>query len=588
MKLPEGLVRFDRNRAGAYWPIAVVVALLLIAAFVLPGAPNVRTADQLSAEEGNDAQDAVGSGPSTTAGPVVEAGRLAAGGPAAVNGPGAQQAGELPPDCDPATGRLKIPIVDAPLCKPLFNGDNGGSTYQGVTKDEIVIAYYVPLPNESVNAIIEAAGATDSPEETEAMIATYIDAFQKHFEMYGRKVKWVRVDGTGDSEDDQAAKADAIKVAEEIKAFASVGAANNTYVDELVARGVMCFCTAQLPIKFYKRWAPYVYGALPIYEQMATHLAEFVSKRLKGRPARWAGSSAMRSQPRRYGLVAFNTVNGDYSEGAKFMQDEMARRGVPIAQTVEFTFDLARAQEQARTMIAKLKDKGVTSVILALDPLYPIFITQEATRQRYFPEWIITGTALTDTNFFGRTYDQTQWAHAFGISPLAARLPLEQTDAWNFYKWHAGKEPTATAGLQIAYAALLGLFSGIHYAGPNLTPQSWQAGLFSLPLRKSAAAGGTSVLVSLGRHVWPYDDYAGIDDMTEIWWDPNAEGRDEIGQQGRGMIRFASGGRRYLPGQWPTAEASAFNPQGSVTLYDQRPAEDKPPDYPHPGEHIRE
>ena len=33
-----------------------------------------------------------------------------------------------------------------------------------------------------------------------------------------------------------------------------------------------------------------------------------------------------------------------------------------------------------------------------------------ATNQGYYPEWIITGSGLSDTTAAGRLYDQTQWA----------------------------------------------------------------------------------------------------------------------------------------------------------------------------------
>src|SRR5262245_65273732 len=49
------------------------------------------------------------------------------------------------PLCDPATGRIKIPAYLASLCvKPWKDGaDNGGATYQGVTKDSIKVVVYV-------------------------------------------------------------------------------------------------------------------------------------------------------------------------------------------------------------------------------------------------------------------------------------------------------------------------------------------------------------------------------------------------------------------------------------------------------------
>ena len=60
-----------------------------------------------------------------------------------------------------------------------------------------------------------------------------------------------------------------------------------------------------------------------------------------------------------------------------------------------------------------------------MSPFGPIFFTKDAQQQLYGPEWIITGSALTDTSFFARLYQQDQWEHAFGISYLSARLPEE-------------------------------------------------------------------------------------------------------------------------------------------------------------------
>jgi hypothetical protein len=68
----------------------------------------------------------------------------------------------------------------------------------------------------------------------------------------------------------------------------------------------------------------------------------------------------------------------------------------------------------------------VTTVVFLGDPVMPIYLTKAATDQNYYPEWIITGTVLTDSTALGRNYDQTQWAHAFGISSLPLRLPPEQ------------------------------------------------------------------------------------------------------------------------------------------------------------------
>ena len=84
--------------------------------------------------------------------------------------------------------------------------------------------------------------------------------------------------------------------------------------------------------------------------------------------------------------------------------------------------------------------------------------------------------------------------------------------------------------------------------------------------------------------MWPDHDWGGTDDMTLIWWDPEAEGEDETGNEGTGLYRYANGGERYTIGNMPTSveEAGLFDVESSVTIFDEVPEEDVPPDYPPP------
>jgi hypothetical protein len=87
---------------------------------------------------------------------------------------------------------------------------------------------------------------------------------------------------------------------------------------------------------------------------------------------------------------------------------------------------------------------------------------------------------------------------------------------------------------------------------------------------------------SYGRHgIWPFTDYTTYDDVTEIWWDPNATGIDETGHQGTGMYQYVEGGKRYLPGTHPSTDPKAFVAEGAVSFYNELPAGDRPPEYPH-------
>ena len=95
--------------------------------------------------------------------------------------------------------------------------------------------------------------------------------------------------------------------------------------------------------------------------------------------------------------------------------------------------DPATIQQQASQVITKLKTAGVTSVIFSGDPVAPRDFTKEATAQEYFPEWIVAASTLVDVTAFARTYDQQQWAHAFGVTQLAARGNPEKSGAYADY-----------------------------------------------------------------------------------------------------------------------------------------------------------
>jgi hypothetical protein len=113
------------------------------------------------------------------------------------------------------------------------------------------------------------------------------------------------------------------------------------------------------------------------------------------------------------------------------------------------------------------------------DPIMPIY-HESATARDYGR--IVTGTVLTDTAVFGRRYDQTQWAHAFGLSSLPAPVPQEMRDSWRLHEWWFGEPPAAVkTNAAIVYPPVALLMLGIHLAGPELTPETFQAAMFSAP-----------------------------------------------------------------------------------------------------------
>ncbi len=489
------------------------------------------------------------------------------------------------PTCDTTTGKVAVPSGYAPPCvAPWHGGDNGGATAPGVTKDTITVALYQAQPDLLQQAFFENSGSDESLSKERDTTQQYVDYFSAHYQLYGRTVKLVTVKASGAPDDDVAAKADAIKVATEVHAFASFGGPGQTtaYAEELAARGVLCVgdCVIAEPQSFLDRHAPYIWPTTASPEQASEHWAAFVGKQLARRKATHAGDASLQSKRRVFGVVHYDDDAGTFAKSVAHFEQRLATYNVRAAVTVPYALDITTAQQDARTVIAKLKSAHVTSVILAGDPVFPTFLTKEATAQDYFPEWVVLGYAFTDTAVFGRQYDQKQWAHAFGVSLLPARTTDEIDELGNLITWQTGHPPPAKTFRELVQAPLV-FFTGVHLAGPHLTAKTFAAGLFRFP--PAATTTPTRLHFSWGRHgIWKGVDLTGGDDATVIWWDPTASGADEVGRTGKGLYRYADGGKRYLPGQWPSTPIRLFDPATSSAVLTRLPGGSQPPSYPSP------
>jgi hypothetical protein len=490
------------------------------------------------------------------------------------------------PNCDMATGRVKIPLVYAPPCVQPFTGKNGGATSQGVTGDEVKIVVYNTDPQKDplVAGQLRAAGAEINLDSIQATWRGYIEIYNQMFELYGRKISAEFFTGTGPGSDTAAAKADAIAIADK-KPFAVLGGPQQStpvFADELAHRGVLCLgtCATAMPQKLTDANKPYILTNGPSPEQSATLTAEFVGKQVGKGKAQYAGDDATKNKNRVYGILHYNTPDGQYDGLFSTLKAQLKKYKITAKTDQSFFLDLARAQETARTVITKMKDAGVTTIIYTGDPLMPASITKEATAQNYHPEWVIGPTVLVDTAIFGRTYDQTQWARAFGVQLTPGRTTESSDPIRQLYEWfHNSPPPNNTYG--VINPSPFQLARGVMLAGPKLTPQTLRDGLFRYP-----PSGGDSInpQQSWGKHgVWPSTDYYGTEDAAMIWWDPSASGEDEVGQVGSGLYRAADGGKRYSRGKFPAkGQGGLFDAATSATIFESIPPETGQPSYPSP------
>ena len=497
--------------------------------------------------------------------------------------------------CDPKTGRLKIPSVYSPPCTPKWGGtkpwkdtggtvhdDNGGATSPGVTATDITVVYYVPSAQDLFSTAA-ALGVLDPPAVMAKQAEQFVDEYNHLFALYGRQVKLVKFQATGNGVDPTAARSDAIKVATQYHAFASVGGPSQSgaYADELAKRKVLCIaCGLAVPDSNFQANAPYMWGTLPTPEQFIRGVFDFGIANLWNRPARFAGDAKMRKEQRVIGVVYYEQNPPVFTNVRKDTLIHYSKLGYEAKSTQTYVLDLNTLNSQAQTIIGHLKADGVTTVVFMGDPLMPTYLTQQATSQNYHPEWVITGTAFTDTTAAARLNDQSQWAHAFGTSTMPARGKPELQDSWRLVKWFYGTDPVAKKSQAFLGPSFLELYLGLHMAGPDLTPFTYAGGMFNYP---PSGGGATEPRISFGFHgQFPNADYVGSDDFTIVWWDVNAKGPDEQDKDGKGMWAYLQDGKRYLLGTTPpkVGDQVLFDPKLATTLLSSIPKGSRPPDYP--------
>ena len=583
--------------------LGVVIALVAVIA-VLPGNAAQRedsatdfdlsagagtggTGTDISATGGTGATGAGTGGTGTAAGGTGGAAAGGGGGSgAAAGGAGggggggqAQSQGGVEfgsgPNCD-GQGRQKgIATTYMPPCANWKKGsNNGGATFRGVEADKVTIVRWLGQLDPATAAILQGAQLSDSPEQIERTYEAERKYHNAHYETYGREVVFVNMQASGPSESDEAMKADALKIAEEIKPFAVIegnpaAGVPITLARELVQRGSLCMCTTSASSAFYTELPPLLFSSLPTADEYAEFSAEYIAKKMWGKPAIHAGddqlpTQSFRDDVRKFGLIYLEGARGRVEPEAQRAKDAMVRAfskyGMSFAEQVGYIYDPGRNQADVTNLIATMRSAGITTIVALWDPLYPILITQEATRQQYYPEWFVAGVGLSDTTSAGRLYDQAQWNNAFGISPLWVTWTApNKSTAYREYK-HA--DPSTEPGVLVSIyrARIQTLFRGIHMAGPNLSNETFVRGMLAYP-----PSGGQprAPLVFYTREL-PTE----IKDFTEVFYDQNAQGNDERGNSGRGMVMKAQGGKRFKLGEFDQAPPRAFQPEGAIAVSD--------------------
>ena len=310
------------------------------------------------------------------------------------------------------------------------------------------------------------------------------DYFNKRFQFYGRKIKLVFFDGKGSSTTEllgggqEEAEADAVKAAEEIKAFADIIAISAPYGDALARRGVLSFGAPYMSAEWLAARRPYVWSPLVDCTFIQQSVSDYVNKRLAGKPARYAAGD-LKGKPRTTAVIS--PENPWYQQCVDAGVKIANAAGHPHQDRIAYKLDFDTMSNQATNVIAKLKSEGITTVICGCDPVFPIFLTPKAQEQGYQPEWIVTGTALTDHDILGQLYQQDQWSHSLGVSFIGPLQPLRATTGYSAFKIARTTSPRSSSTSSTTSCTCWPSASST--PGPSLTPQTFQQGMFAYPGR---------------------------------------------------------------------------------------------------------
>jgi hypothetical protein len=400
----------------------------------------------------------------------------------------------------------------SPPCE-LFAGNNGGSTWKGVTPTAINVSVRLTTDQSFQNTLAQLAGAQlrDTNADNQRTILALAQYFNTHYQFYGRKIVIHFYTGQGSLSNElqgygqAAAEADAT-TAKSMGVFADLSAESEPYATALWRQGILGFGDPYMPGFWHQQHAPYDWSLATDGTKVATEAANYAVQKLcpSGTPAAYAGGSLKNAKRKFAGIAPENEL---YKVSASVFSQIMGAHGCSPGQFY-YTLDLGTESQQASNLIAQLKAGGYTTIVCGCDPIFPVYLSGVAAQQGYFPEFVEIGAALVDQDYVGQLYNQAFFAHAFGISPNEPTVPYTQTIGYAAYKTVRSDEPAFFVNLIYLQMDMLAI--GLQMAGPNLNPTTFEQGMFNYPAREGPAG------------LWGFGptQFTTPDDLREVCWSP--------------------------------------------------------------------
>lgn len=458
---------------------------------------------------------------------VGQDGRLTPGGAIAI--------GTLTPT--PVPGGKKPRIKPPPVLR---------ETAQGVTDKTIEIVYYWKGERTQTSPFLKGTAAEGANLDEEKALRAYVDFINKHdadgttfmgipINLHGRKLVVSKVLAPKDAGSGKEAYAPiATEITDEIKPFAAVashGSISSYICPHLAKNKVFNLQTYDLggldpdtgrQDNLVGRTDGYCTPAGLTWERQIELTIPYLKQLQQTQYTRLPVA-----QDRVYGLI-YSVYPGLKDVGEAMIQ-QLRDAGITIAHTARLEDSLATAQTQAQPILAKMREKGVNTLIMP-DAGSPLAITHAAEAQQFPYDYYVWPCSGTDVAGMVRLMNLRQWEGARGLTcydrqfnPDAVNNRIARdTEWWAAYKEMRPNDGDPPSPSPLVYAGLYQLLAGISYAGRDLTPATFKKALDLVPSYRYDSIDGlvqdpTNMLLTLRA-----PDRSMIGDVGYLIWDGQA------------------------------------------------------------------
>lgn len=334
----------------------------------------------------------------------------------------------------------------SPPCVPFFEGNNGGATWQGVTRDEIRVVIYLPPqglgcttggecnsggkigsmcdldkpPNTDPNCFPEEENEDVWQVRTARPLVRH---FNLRYQTYDRHFHVWMFFGSGGSSANR--RAEAAAVYERMRPFATLPTVD-FFSDAMIGRKVMAFggTICLQPSSLFQKNASYMWAFGPDVEHWVDGYAHYVCSKVAGKPvAHTQGTmdgASMLGRSRVYGFMHTSQSSPALNAFRDQVRPKLAACGVKPATEVTFpnawfVENTAGDNTYAARNVAELQGAKVTTLLWFAG--LETRTGKAADQAKYYPEIVFASDGLLDGILGGGQQNQNWRRNAWGQAP---------------------------------------------------------------------------------------------------------------------------------------------------------------------------